>query len=179
MQFCFWCRSLVPRRPGAPLCGECIRHPSRRLVTLHKALSLGYPLAALRSVGSSVCTGSTTFFLERRLLSAARVDPGLFAPEAARRDLAQLRRDRRAARPAHDSTRAALMRDASLQPWRDGAHVEAVARGLLSRRQVGAVLRTALGASHLSDSRRRPPPGCLFRRAKHADGCVHSRPHRF
>ena len=156
MQFCFWCRSLVPRRPGAPLCGECIRHPSRRLVTLHKALALGYPLAALRSVGSSVCTGSTAFFLERRLVSAAHKDPDLFAPEAARRDLAQLRRDRRAARPAHDATRAALMRDASLQPWRDGAHVEAVARGLLSLQQVGAVLRTALGASHLLDSRRPP-----------------------
>ncbi len=94
---------------------------------MHKALALGYPLAALRSIGASLITSSNTYFVESRLFAAARKDPDLFAPEAARRDLAQLRRDRRAARPAHDSTRAALMRDASLRPWRDGAHVEAVA----------------------------------------------------
>jgi hypothetical protein len=142
---------------------------------LQKALAQGFPLAALRAVGCAYISGGVPY------ISAARLSPQLLDPAAARRDVARLRRDRRDARPEHDAARVALLRDASLRPWSDGAHVEAVARGLLSLLQVCAVLRTALGASHLLDSRRRrpPPPGCLFRRAKHADCFVHSRPHRF
>ena len=75
-----------------------------KLLTLNQSLALGFPLKALRSVGASLSTSSATYFLARRLLAAA---PRGFDPEAARRDLAQLRRDRRAARPAHDATRAA------------------------------------------------------------------------
>jgi hypothetical protein len=146
MQICFGCRSTIPRNPNAPLCAACKRDPSRRLVKLNQALALGHPLSALRSIGASLSTSTATFFLESRLLSAARRDPGLFAPEAARRDLAQLRRDRRAARQAHDATRAALLRDASRRPWREGAHVEAVARGLLSQQQAMGLARAARDA---------------------------------
>jgi len=144
-------------------------------VSLNKALAQGFQLVALRAVGAAFISGGVPYF------SAARLSPQLLDPAAARRDVARLRRDRRDARPEHDAVRVALVHDASLRPWSEGAHVEAVARALLSPQQVCAVLRTALGASHLLDSSRRrpPPPGCLFRRAKHADGCVHSRPHRF
>lgn len=113
---------------------------------MSKALASGSPLAALRSIGAACRTPTNIYFLESKLLAAAQSNPDLFAPEAARADVARLRRDRRAARPALDATRAALMRDPSLYPWRDGAHVSAVGRGLLSQRQAMELARAARDA---------------------------------
>ena len=147
MQLCFGCRSIVPQRPDAPMCSTCQRLSSRRLVTLNRALAMGYSLAALRFIGASMTTASTTtYFLESRILAAAARDPCLFDPEASRRDAGRLRRDRRAARAAHDATRRALMHDASLRRWREGAHVAAVARGLLTQRQAVGLARAARAA---------------------------------
>ena len=93
----------------------------------NKALSHGFPLAALRAVGAAYVGGGVPY------ISAARLSPQLLDPAAARRDLARLRRDRRDARPDHDAARVALLRDESLRPWSDGAHVEVRAAALRNR----------------------------------------------
>ena len=160
--------------PGAPLCAACKRDPSRKLVTLSQSLALGYTLAALRSIGAACRTPTSIFFLESKLLAAARSNPEFFAPEAARADVARLRRERRAARPALDATRATLMRDPSLFPWRDGAHVSAVQSGLLSRRQAVGLARAAAGAwLFLSRPDVRAGHACSKREVQAAfDACV-------
>ena len=128
--------------------------------TTSQQLSSSYAVASGYMCGNTVMVGSSSPDVcyingRRSLLHTVRA--------IAARSLLCYRTvgDRRAARPAHDSTRAALMRDASLRPWRDGAHVEAVARGLLSQRQVGAVLRTAWCFAPF----RQPPAAARRRRA--------------
>ena len=129
MWHCIACHDLVvARKPAPPLCADCKRRG--RLVSLQKALGQGFPLATLRAVGAAYVGGGTPYF------SAARLSPQLLDPAAARRDVARLRRDRRDARPEHDAARVALLCDASLRPWSEGAHVAAVERGLLSPQQV-------------------------------------------
>jgi hypothetical protein len=136
MLHCIACHDLVvARKAGPPLCAACKRRG--RLVSLQKALAKGFPLAALRAVGAAFINGGVPY------VSAARLSPRLLDPAAARRDVARLRRDRSAARAALDTTRVALLRDASLRPWSEGAHVEAVARGLLSPQQAVAISRAA------------------------------------
>ena len=97
-------------------------------------------MAALRALGAAFISGGVPY------ISAARLSPQLLDPAAARRDVARLRRDRNAARPEHDAVRMALLRDASLRPWSEGAHVEAVARGILSKAHAVAVARAARDA---------------------------------
>jgi hypothetical protein len=123
---------------GPPLCGECKRHG--RLVSLHKALANGFPLAALRAIGPLVYCAGTPYFAKVHLR------PSWFDPGAARRDANRLKRERTAARPALDRTRLTLMREETLRPWREGAHVDAVARGLLSPRQAVDAARAARDA---------------------------------
>ena len=64
---------------------------------------------------------------------------------------------RRDARPDHDAARVALLRDENMRPWSKGAHVEAVARGILSKAHAVAVARAArdaLGVLRRPDVRR-------------------------
>ena len=87
MLHCIACHDLVyARKAGPPLCAACRRRG--RLVSQNKALSHGFPLAALRAVGAAYVGGGAPCF------SAARLSPQLLDPAAARRDLARLRRDR-------------------------------------------------------------------------------------
>ena len=136
---------------GVPLCAVCRRNPRWRLLSERQALSAGYPLATLREVGA-VHTHTTChhvarqIFLERHLLLTAQREPAAFNPLAARRDLAQLKRDRREALPELDSARKALMRDPALAPWCDGMHVVAVAHGLATRKHALAFARAARDA---------------------------------
>ena len=92
----------------------------------NKALSHGFPLAALRAVGAAYVGGGVPYISAARLSRASR----LLDPAAARRAVARLRRDRRGARPDHDAARVALLRDESLRPWSTGAHVEVRAAAL-------------------------------------------------
>ena len=56
MLHCIACHDLVcTRKPAPPLCAACRRRG--RLVSLQKALSHGFPLAALRAVGAAYISG--------------------------------------------------------------------------------------------------------------------------
>ena len=105
------------------------------------------------------------------------MSPQLLDPAAARRDVARLRRDRNAARPEHDAVRMALLRDESLRPWSKGAHVEAVARGLLSFAHAVAVARAAQHAwSFLRRPGVRATRACASKEVQQAlNACVAAR----
>jgi hypothetical protein len=140
-------------------------------VSLQKALAQGFPLAALRALGAAYISGGVPY------ISAARLCPQLLDPAAARRDVARLRRDRNAARPEHDAVRMALLRDANMRPWSEGAHVEAVARGILSKAHAVAVARAAQDAwSFLRRPDVRAARACASQEVKEAlDACVAAR----
>ncbi len=84
---------------------------------------------------------------------------------------------RRGARPDHDAARVALLRDESLRPWSKGAHVEAVARGLLSFAHAVAVARAAQHAwSFLRRPDVRRARACASQEVKEAlNACVAAR----
>jgi len=71
----------------------------------------------------------------------------------------------------------ALVRDASLRPWSEGAHVEAVGRGLLSFHHAAAVARAAQDAwSFLRRPDVRRARACASQEVKDAlDACVAAR----
>lgn len=109
---------------------------------MHRALSSGYPLETLRLATSGA---TAPLFSVRRLEALVRSQPHLFDPVRARADAATLRRERRAALPEMDAFRARILHTGVPAAFRSGAHVDAVARGVLSARR--AVRIAAAGAA--------------------------------
>jgi hypothetical protein len=143
-----WCTScaalqlFAPARRRQRTCRRCRAAPHSALLTVHRALSSGYPLDTLRLATS----GATAPLFSVHLLEAlVRNQPHLFNPVRARADAARLRRERRAALPEMDAFRARVLRTGVPAAFCVGAHADAVARGVLGARR--AVRIAAAGAA--------------------------------
>lgn len=140
-----WCASCfalqLAARVGASgprpcMCTRCRAMPRNAMLSVHRALSLGYPLATLRiAADARVPAAPHPQFSRRRLEALVRHQPRLFDPARARADAATLRRERRAAMPELDAFRARLLRRGVPAAFSVGAHADAVARGLLGARR--------------------------------------------
>ena len=142
-----WCTSCAALQLVAPArrqrtCRRCRAAPHSALLTVHRALSSGYPLETLRLATSGA---TAPLFSVRRLEALVRSQPHLFDPVRARADAATLRRERRAALPEMDAFRARILHTGVPAAFCVGAHVDAVARGVLSARR--AVRIAAAGAA--------------------------------